>query len=160
MIGLPSLGPKICHEANMIERASATASFDNGTWTAIWSPSKSALKAVVTNGCKWIAFPLTIFTSKAWIPKRCNVGARFNKTGRSLITFSTTSQIMSSWLAIFSSACLMVVTCGVISLPSSSRFLINSWMINGLNNFKIIAAGIPTWYIFNSGPITITERPE
>ena len=29
----------------------------SGTWTAIWSPSKSALNAVQTSGCSWIALP-------------------------------------------------------------------------------------------------------
>ncbi len=32
------------------QRASAWASADSGRWTAIWSPSKSALKAVQTSG--------------------------------------------------------------------------------------------------------------
>ena len=48
--------------------ASACASTDNGTWTAIWSPSKSALYAVQANGCNLIALPSTSTGSKAWIP--------------------------------------------------------------------------------------------
>ena len=38
-------------------RASSCASSDSGTCTAIWSPSKSALKAEHTNGCSWMALP-------------------------------------------------------------------------------------------------------
>ena len=38
-------------DANMSVRASTCASTDSGTWTAIWSPSKSALKAAHTSGC-------------------------------------------------------------------------------------------------------------
>jgi len=34
-------------------------------WTAIWSPSKSALKAAHTRGCNSIALPSTNFASKA-----------------------------------------------------------------------------------------------
>jgi len=63
MIGLPSFGPKMCHDANIIDLASAIASLPNGTCTAIWSPSKSALNAVVTNGWRRIALPSTILTS-------------------------------------------------------------------------------------------------
>src|ERR1700753_2540414 len=38
-------------------RASACASAESGRWTAIWSPSKSALKAWQTSGGTWVAFP-------------------------------------------------------------------------------------------------------
>ena len=42
-------------------RASACASALSGTWTAIWSPSKSALNAEQTSGWTWIALPSTSY---------------------------------------------------------------------------------------------------
>ena len=48
--GLPSLGLRMLLDASISNLASACASFDSGTWTAIWSPSKSALNAGVTSG--------------------------------------------------------------------------------------------------------------
>ena len=50
-------GFKIFLSEAMIIFASNCASSESGTWTAIWSPSKSALKAVQTRGWTWIAFP-------------------------------------------------------------------------------------------------------
>src|SRR5256886_13273972 len=50
--------------------ASSCASIDRGTCTAIWSPSKSALKAVQTSGWISIALPSTRIGSKAWMPSR------------------------------------------------------------------------------------------
>jgi hypothetical protein len=38
-------------------RDSSCASKVNGTCTAIWSPSKSALYAAQTSGCSWMALP-------------------------------------------------------------------------------------------------------
>ena len=131
--------------------ASALASSDNGTWTAIWSPSKSALNAAHTSGCKRIALPPTNTGSKAWIPKRCRVGARFNITGCSVITSSTTSQTHSSLLSINFLAPLILW-----ASPLSTR----PWITWGLNSSKAISLGRPHWYIFNDGPTTITERPE
>ena len=131
--------------------ASAMASSDNGTWTAIWSPSKSALKAVQTSGCKRIAFPPINLGSNAWIPSLCNVGARFNITGCSLITSSTTSQTIGSLFSIKRLAALI--------LEAKLR-LIKPFITCGLNNSRAISFGIPHWYIFKSGPTTITERPE
>ena len=90
--GLPSAGLRMLLVDNIKTRASAWASALNGRWTAIWSPSKSALKAAQTSGCNWIALPSISCGSKAWIPSRCRVGARFNNTGCSLITSSSTSQ--------------------------------------------------------------------
>ena len=49
-------------------RASICASSDSGTCTAIWSPSKSALKAVQTSGWSRIALPSMSTGSKAWMP--------------------------------------------------------------------------------------------
>ena len=50
-------------------RASACASALSGRWTAIWSPSKSALNAWQTSGCTWIALPSTRTGSNAWMPE-------------------------------------------------------------------------------------------
>ena len=44
--GLPSAGFRMLFELSMRIRASAWASADSGTCTAIWSPSKSALYGV------------------------------------------------------------------------------------------------------------------
>ncbi len=73
-------------------RASACASAESGRWTAIWSPSKSALKAWQTSGWTWIALPSTSTGSNAWMPRRWSVGARFSSTGCSAMTSSSTSQ--------------------------------------------------------------------
>src|SRR3989344_5015801 len=43
--GSPLPGLRMFLGAAMISRASACASGESGTWTAIWSPSKSALNA-------------------------------------------------------------------------------------------------------------------
>ena len=43
MIGLPLAGDRILFVDIMRTRASDCASMERGTWTAIWSPSKSAL---------------------------------------------------------------------------------------------------------------------
>ena len=36
------------------------AALPNGRWTAIWSPSKSALNAVQARGWSWMALPSII----------------------------------------------------------------------------------------------------
>ena len=150
-IGSPDFGCKILLDPSIRSLASAWASSDNGTWTAIWSPSKSALNAVHTNGCKRIALPPTKIGSNAWIPNLCSVGARFNNTGCSLITSSTISQTCGSRLSINLLAALIL---WAISL--STKPLITC----GLNNSRAISFGIPHWYILSDGPTTITLRPE
>src|SRR4030088_2858621 len=57
MIGLPLAGLRMLLVDIIRTRASSCASSDSGTCPAIWSPSKSALKAVQTSGCSWIALP-------------------------------------------------------------------------------------------------------
>src|SRR4249919_1267956 len=47
-IGRPDAGERMLLALSMSTRASAWASADSGRCTAIWSPSKSALKAVQT----------------------------------------------------------------------------------------------------------------
>ncbi len=48
--GRPCAGLNTLLADSISTRASAWASADSGRWTAIWSPSKSALKAVQTSG--------------------------------------------------------------------------------------------------------------
>jgi hypothetical protein len=43
VIGRPDAGEKMLFGASMSWRHSICASIESGTWTAIWSPSKSAL---------------------------------------------------------------------------------------------------------------------
>ena len=151
MIGSPLAGANTLFEANISVRASICASSDNGTWTAIWSPSKSALNAAQTSGCNWMALPSISIGSNAWIPKRCNVGARFNKIGCSRITSSKISQTTGSWLSTIFFAALIVVAKPITS---------NLWKINGLNNSSAISFGKPHWCRRKVGPTVITERPE
>jgi hypothetical protein len=60
-IGSPIAGDRRFIWENISKRASAWASKDKGRWTAIWSPSKSALKPLHTNGCKQIVVFGSIF---------------------------------------------------------------------------------------------------
>src|ERR1041385_2606157 len=76
MIGCPFAGCRMLLVDIISTRASSCASSDSGTCTAIWSPSKSALNAAQTRGCSWIALPSISTGSKAWMPRRCSVGAR------------------------------------------------------------------------------------
>ena len=131
--------------------ASSCASNDKGTWTAIWSPSKSALKAAQTNGCNWIALPSIRTGSKAWIPSLWSVGALFKRTGCSLITSSKISQTSGVCLSTILLDCLTVD-----ENPNDSNFE----YIKGLNNSKANFLGNPHWWSLSSGPTTITERPE
>src|ERR671913_383769 len=73
--GRPWAGDSTLLADSMSTRLSACASADKGRWTAIWSPSKSALKAVHTSGWIWMALPSTSTGSNAWIPRRCSLGA-------------------------------------------------------------------------------------
>ena len=136
---------------NIKSLASAWASSLIGTWTAIWSPSKSALKAGHTNGWSLIALPSINFGSKAWIPSLCNVGALLSNTGCSLITSSTMSHTRSSWFSIILLAALILLAISLETRP---------WITCGLNNSRAISFGIPHSYILSDGPTTITERPE
>src|ERR1700749_1859283 len=79
MIGLPLAGDRMLLVDIIRTRASSWASRLSGTCTAIWSPSKSALKAVQTSGCSWMALPSISTGSNAWIPGRSRVGGGFQK---------------------------------------------------------------------------------
>ncbi len=109
MIGLPLAGLRMLFVLIISTRASSCASSESGTCTAIWSPSKSALKAVQTSGCNWIALPSISTGSKAWMPKRCRVGARFSITGCSRITSSRMSHTSGRSFSTIRLAALMVV---------------------------------------------------
>ena len=65
MIGEPSAGLKMLFVDIISVVASTWASIDSGKWTAIWSPSKSALKPLQTSGCTRIALPSTSTGSNA-----------------------------------------------------------------------------------------------
>ena len=90
--GAPCAGERMLFDESIRMRASACASRRSGRWTAIWSPSKSALNAWQTSGWTWIALPSTSIGSNAWMPRRCSVGARLSSTGCSWMTSSRTSQ--------------------------------------------------------------------
>ena len=149
--GAPCAGERMLFEDSIRIRASACASADSGTWTAIWSPSKSALKAWQTSGWIWIALPSTSTGSNAWMPRRWRVGARFSSTGCSWMTSSSTSQTSGIIESTIFLAALMFWT----ALRSTRRA-----MMNGLNSSSAISFGSPHWCSFRLGPETITERPE
>ena len=111
--GRPFAGERMLFELSMSSRASAWASAESGRWTAIWSPSKSALNAWQTSGCTWIALPSTRTGSKAWMPSRWSVGARLSSTGCSAMTSSSTSQTSGVIESTYFFAALMFCTpCG------------------------------------------------
>ena len=149
--GDPLAGFKMLCEANISNCASRMASGPNGRCTAIWSPSKSALKAVQTSGCNWIAFPSINFGWNAWIPNRCKVGARFNSTGCPLSTFSRISHTTGSLRSI-----IFLADFTVFTIPRS----INLRVMNGLYSSAAMSLGRPHSYNFNSGPTTMTDRAE
>ena len=149
--GAPCAGDRMLFADSIRSRASAWASADSGRCTAIWSPSKSALKAWQTSGCTWIALPSTSTGSKAWMPRRCSVGARLSSTGCSWMTSSRTSQTSGIIESTIFLAALMFCT----DLRSTSRA-----MMNGLNSSRAISFGRPHWCRRSSGPATMTERPE
>ncbi len=149
--GRPCAGDRMLFDESMRMRASACASTDSGRWTAIWSPSKSALNAWHTSGCTWIALPSISTGSKAWMPRRCSVGARFSSTGCSGMTSSRTSHTIGSIESTIFLAALMFCT----TLRSTSRL-----MMNGLKSSSAISFGRPHWCSLSRGPETITERPE
>ena len=98
-----------------------------------------------------MALPSTSIGSKAWMPSRCSVGARFRNTGCSWMTFSSTSHTMGTMRSIIRFAPLMLWA----KPRSTSRFI-----TNGLNSSSAICLGRPHWWSLSSGPTTMTERPE
>ena len=127
---------------SIISRASSWAALLRGTWTAIWSPSKSALKAKQTSGWIWMAEPSTSLGMKAWMPRRCSVGARLRSTGWSWMTSSRTSQT-SSWTR---------STMRLADLMLWAKPFSTSWrMTNGLKSSRAIFLGRPHWCSLRSG---------
>ena len=149
--GRPLAGDRMLWADSMRMRASAWASTLSGTWTAIWSPSKSALNAWQTSGCTWMALPSTSTGSNAWMPRRCSVGARLSRTGCSVMTSSRTSQTSGIIESTIRLAALMFWT----SLRSTRRL-----MMNGLKSSSAMSLGRPHWCSLSCGPATMTERPE
>ena len=150
-IGRPDAGDRMLFADSMSTRLSAWASADRGRCTAIWSPSKSALNAVHTSGWIWMALPSTSTGSKAWMPRRWSVGARFSSTGCSLMTSSSTSHTCGRRRSTIRFADLMFCA----SSRSTSRFI-----TNGLNSSSAMSFGRPHWCSRSVGPTTMTERPE
>ena len=150
-IGRPCAGDRMLFADSIRIRASACASADSGTCTAIWSPSKSALNAAHTSGWILIALPSTSTGSNAWMPRRCRVGARFSSTGCSRMTSSSTSHTCGRARSTMRLALLMFCA----RFWSTSRFI-----TNGLNSSSAICLGSPHWCRRSSGPTTMTERPE
>ena len=101
---------------------------------AIWSPSKSALKAVQFRGCSFRARPSTSTGSKAWMPRRCRVGARLSITGWSLMITSRASHTSVTPLSTMRLADLML-----LAEPSSTSF----FMMKGRNSSRAISLGTP-----------------
>ena len=131
--------------------ASICASMESGTCTAIWSPSKSALNAVQTSGWISMALPSTRMGSKAWMPSRWSVGARFRSTGCSLMTSSRMSHTSGRSFSTNFLAALMDE-----AMPRSSSLR----RMNGLNSSSAIFLGRPHWWSLRYGPTTMTDRPE
>ena len=107
--GLPLAGERMLFELSISSRASFCDSSESGTCTAIWSPSKSALKAEQTSGCSRIALPSISSGQKAWMPRRCSVGARLSITGWCLVTSSSASQTSGTSFSTIFLALLSVV---------------------------------------------------
>jgi len=123
MMGAPLAGLKMLFVAISSVWASTWASIDSGRCTAIWSPSKSALKPLQTSGWSLMALPSTSVGSKAWMPIRCSVGARFSSTGWLRITSSRMSHTSSSLRSSIFLALLIVS-----AWPSSlRRRMMNGW---------------------------------
>src|ERR687893_441967 len=141
--GAPCAGDRMLLLDSISTRASACASALSGRWTAIWSPSKSALNAWQTSGWTWIALPSTSTGSNAWMPRRCSVGARLSRTGCSWMTSSSTSQTSGIIESTIFLAALMFWT----ALRSTSRA-----MMNGLNSSSAISFGRPHWCSRSDGP--------
>ena len=150
-MGRPWAGERMLLADSIRMRASAWASADSGRCTAIWSPSKSALKAAHTSGWIWMALPSTSTGSKAWMPRRCSVGARLSSTGCSLMTSSRTSHTWGRERSTIRLADLMFWA----NSRSTRRF-----MTKGLNSSRAICLGRPHWCSLSWGPMTITDRPE
>src|SRR6266404_4615419 len=151
MIGWPLAGLKMLLVDIISTVASTWASIDKGRWTAIWSPSKSALKPLHTSGWMRMALPSMSTGSNAWMPMRWKVGARFSMTGWFLMTSSRMSQTSSALRSSIFLADLIVS-----AWPSS----LSRRMMNGWNNSRAIFLGRPHWCRRSSGPTTMTERAE
>ena len=87
-------------------------------------------------GAGWMALPSTSTGSKAWMPRRCRVGARLSSTGWSVMTSSSTSQTSDAPRSTMRLAALILAACS----SSTRRF-----MTKGLNSSRAICLGRPHW---------------
>ena len=149
--GAPFEGDRMLLAESISTCASICASMESGTCTAIWSPSKSALNAVQTSGWISMALPSTRMGSKAWMPSRWSVGARFRSTGCSVMTSSRMSHTSGRSFSTNFLAALMDE-----AMPRSSSFR----RMKGLKSSSAIFFGRPHWWSFRYGPTTMTDRPE
>ena len=149
--GAPLEGERMLLDDSISTCASICASMESGTCTAIWSPSKSALKAVQTSGWISMALPSTSRGSKAWMPSRWRVGARLRRIGCSLMTSSRMSHTSGRSFSTYFFAALIED-----ASPRSSSLR----RMNGLNSSTAIFLGSPHWWSLRYGPTTMTERPE
>ena len=98
-----------------------------------------------------MALPSTSTGSKAWMPSRWSVGARFSSTGCSRITSSRTVHTRGLRRSTMRLADLMFW-----ANSSSTSF----FMTNGLNSSSAMTLGRPHWWNLSVGPATMTDRPE
>ena len=131
-------------------RASDWASAESGRWTAIWSPSKSALNAaderVHLDRLALDEHRLERLDAEAVERRRA-----VEQHGCSAMTSSSTSQTSGTIDSTYFFAALMFWT----DFRSTSRL-----MMNGLKSSSAISFGSPHWCSFRFGPATMTERPE
>ena len=69
MMGLPWAGDRMLSSRIISTRDSDLRLDGERHMTAIWSPSKSALKAAQTSGWSWMALPSMSVDSKACMPQ-------------------------------------------------------------------------------------------
>ncbi len=116
--GSPLDGNSTLLEASMSVRASICASSDSGTCTAIWSPSKSALKAAQTSGCSWMALP-SISTGSIIATLWSSKLACEELHSQSADTFRPRESSVQQW-----AEGLPILFCGADSHPSTSKLVL------------------------------------
>jgi hypothetical protein len=99
-IGSPSEGLSRFGGASISLRASSTAFCESGTCTAIWSPSKSALKAEQTSGMDVDRLALHQHRLKGLDTQAVQRRRTVQQTGPVLMTSSSTSQTSGRWRSI------------------------------------------------------------
>src|SRR3990170_1550973 len=92
-----------------------------------------------------MALPSMSTGSKAWMPRRWRGGARFRRTGRVLVTSSSTSHTSGRARSTMRLALLMLW-----AIPLDTR----ACMTKGLKSSRAMRLGRPHWCSCNSGPTT------